>query len=342
MKPKPHELARLLKAPPETLRGILLYGPESNLVRDRADQAARAVVPDPRDPFRLSELAGERLAADPARLVDEASAIAMMGGRRVVRVRNAGEAAAPALAGALESVAGDTLIVVEAGDLGSRAKLVKLFEAAPNAAAIACYPLDDGALAAEIEQALAEAGMAAPADMVAALAARLGPDMGILRREIDKLALYLDGAPLDEAALRAATAAGTGDGDLDDLIDAVCAGELAAAAGGGAEALAGGASPVQLLRMLSIHLMRLHAIGLRTGAGQDFDGALAAARLFLPWSRKAALQRQLARWPRAKLQEALGLLLEAERLVKRTGYPEEAIAARAALQLAALARRASA
>ena len=52
------------------------------------------VCPDLRDPFRVAELTAAALAADPARLADEAAQISLMGGRRVVRVREAGDALA--------------------------------------------------------------------------------------------------------------------------------------------------------------------------------------------------------------------------------------------------------
>ena len=53
------------------------------------------VCPDLQDPFRVADLSAATLAADPARLADEAAQISLMGGRRVVRVRDAGDALAP-------------------------------------------------------------------------------------------------------------------------------------------------------------------------------------------------------------------------------------------------------
>ena len=65
-----------------------------------------------------------------ARLADEAAAISMIGGRRVVRVRGAGNNLTELFEGFLESVAhaGDALVVVEAGDLSKGTGLRKLFE----------------------------------------------------------------------------------------------------------------------------------------------------------------------------------------------------------------------
>src|SRR5438270_3752709 len=151
-------VAAFLRRPDPGIRAVLFYGPDAGLVRERADAVAGTVCPDLRDPFRVAELTAAALAADPARLADEAAQISMMGGRRVVRVRDAGDALAPLcgrfLAGAPAPAnrQSDALIVIEAGDLPGRSALRRVFDEAPDAVAIGCYP--DGArdLAAVIRE----------------------------------------------------------------------------------------------------------------------------------------------------------------------------------------------
>src|SRR5712691_8070383 len=106
-----------LRRPDPDIRAVLLYGPDAGLVRERAEAVARTVCPDLRDPFRVADLAASVLAADPARLADEAAQISLTGGRRVIRVREAGDALAPLFARFLADAVGDTLVVAEAGDL---------------------------------------------------------------------------------------------------------------------------------------------------------------------------------------------------------------------------------
>ena len=83
--------------PPPGLVAALIYGPDQGLVRERADKLARTVVPDLSDPFRVADLDESALGADPARLADEAAALSMLGGRRVVRVRSVGKRPGEAL-----------------------------------------------------------------------------------------------------------------------------------------------------------------------------------------------------------------------------------------------------
>jgi len=136
---QPRDADRFAAAPPKTLRVVLVFGPDAGLVRERAEKLMKSVVPDLRDAFNVADLSEAVLEADPARLADEAAAISMMGGRRVVRVRDAGNDLTELFEGFLKDPPGDALVVVEAGDLSKGASLRKLFEEDDVAAAIACY-----------------------------------------------------------------------------------------------------------------------------------------------------------------------------------------------------------
>src|SRR4051812_37128436 len=149
------QLATYLKRPDAGLRAFLVYGPDDGLVRERAEALGRSVAERLDDPFRVTTLAAAQLAGDPARLADEAAAMSLMGGRRVVQLRGAGDGLAGAL-GAVLNAPGDALIVVEAGELAARSSLRRLFEAAGNAAAIACYADGPRVLDRLIRETLAE------------------------------------------------------------------------------------------------------------------------------------------------------------------------------------------
>ncbi|MGZ5989496.1 MAG: DNA polymerase III subunit delta, partial [Rhizomicrobium sp.] len=85
---------RTLTHPPKELVAALIFGPDQGLVRERAETLIKAIVPDLKDPFLIADLDDGVLASDPARLFDEAAAISMLGGRRVVRVRGGGNSLA--------------------------------------------------------------------------------------------------------------------------------------------------------------------------------------------------------------------------------------------------------
>src|SRR5574341_723128 len=76
---------------------VLLFGPDAGLARERAEALIRASVDDPNDPFSLARLEGDDLAAEPMRLVEEASTVPLFGGRRAVWVKAGTRNFAPAV-----------------------------------------------------------------------------------------------------------------------------------------------------------------------------------------------------------------------------------------------------
>src|SRR3954465_7108096 len=96
MKIEPRQADAFLKKPDPRIRGVVIYGNDEGLIGERAGQLARTVWEGLKDPFRVGDIAGDALKADPARLADEFGAMSLMGGRRVIRVRPAGEESATA------------------------------------------------------------------------------------------------------------------------------------------------------------------------------------------------------------------------------------------------------
>jgi DNA polymerase-3 subunit delta len=137
---KSSDADRYAAHPPKNLVAALVFGQDAGLVRERAETLMKTVVDDLNDAFRVADLDGDDLSSDPARLFDEAAAISMLGGRRVVRVRGAGNSLAKLFDSFLDEPKGDALVVVEGGDLAKGTGLRKVFEEADNAATIACYP----------------------------------------------------------------------------------------------------------------------------------------------------------------------------------------------------------
>ncbi len=320
-------------ADPGPCRAALLYGDDAGLVRERAEALQRAVLGGAMDdPFRLSDLTREE-AARSGVLAGEAAALALTGGRRVVRVRDATDAHAAGLKDAL-AVRGDSLLILEAGELTARSKLRVLAEAAPEMQAIACYRERGEELAATIARLLREQGVQADPAALSYLAARLGEDRMLLRRAVEVLALYVGaGGRVDEEAAAACVAEGAAL-DLDEALMAATMGDAAAADAALDAAFAEGANPVMVVRAALRHVQRLHEA---VAAG----GNAAMLRPPVFFRHKSAFDRALRLWSGAALEAAGAALLEAERRTKTTAF-RHADAALARAAVAALARQAAA
>lgn len=181
---------QLLTRPAPGLRAILFYGPNEGRVREYARLAAKSVVTDLDDPFRVCQLSPADLKDDPARLADEAAALSMTGGRRVVRLSGMGDAHTESFANFLDHPQGDALIVAEAGELTRASKLRKLFETSKQCAITACYEENMQDLDRLVIDHLRSHGLNITSDAKAYLMQCLGEDRMAARQELDKLVIY--------------------------------------------------------------------------------------------------------------------------------------------------------
>ena len=134
---------------PGECRVVLLFGDDAGMIRDRAEALVRAVAGSLDDPFLVTELPREEI----RRLPDEAAGLSLIGGRRVVRVRDVTDAATEPVQALLKSQA-PALVVLEGPAIASRSKLRTALEAAADGVAIGCYPEEGRALEETIRETL--------------------------------------------------------------------------------------------------------------------------------------------------------------------------------------------
>lgn len=329
--------------PDPKVRAALIYGPDAGLIRERLNTMTKAVAGSVDDPFRVSEFSADALGEDPARLGDEAAALTFTGGRRVVRIRDAGDTVAALFEGFLENPLGDSLVLVTAGELSPRSKLRVLFEQADNGAAIACYADDTDTLDSVIRSTLKAAGLQITPDALAWLADRLGGDRELSRRELEKLTLYMGadtkttgGTVTEEDVL--ACIGDTAALSLDDLTYALGDGDQVTMQRVFGRLTAEGTSSVSILTAVARHFMRLHETRGRMAEGKSADQAAAMLRPPVFFKLKDRFQGQARRWNETLLARSLDILMEAEMAAKSTDIPTEAAVERALMQLAQVGR----
>lgn len=329
---------RFLGAPPESVAAVLIFGPDEGMVRERGNLVTRAVLGEGDDPFRLAELSGDDLKADPARLSDEARAIAMMGGRRVIRVGRVTDALEPVFEALLNEHrdSQQALVVIEAGDIGSKSSLKKLFEAVPHAGAIACYRDEASDLPALIGAQLKQAGIAIDRDALDYLALNLGGDRGVTRTEIDKLILYMGDekrVTLKDAEACVADQAAIG---LDDLCQAVGLGDLKSLERQLERNLAE-AHPIMILKSVSRHFLKLHQVISRLQRGEPLEAALNTLQPRIFWKAVESFKTQCRRWSVPGLANALQRLAELEAEAMRHHQISETMIRRGLMEVAVMA-----
>jgi DNA polymerase-3 subunit delta len=315
------------------LRALLLYGPDSGLVRERAEALARAVLGSLDDPFRFAEL----MRPDGSTLEGEAAALSFTGGRRVVRVRETGDALAPALARACAAREG-SLLILEAGELPPRSKLRAWAEKERNVAALACYVEEGAALKTTLRKLFDAQNVPVASDALDWLTDHAGADRGSVRGEVEKLALYAGEAGTVDLAAVQAIVGDQAELSAEDALFAATRGAVAEADRAAATALAEGGSAVGLVRSAHGHMDRLARVAAARESGRTAADAVKMLRPPLFFRRERAMLEAAELWRLPAIAAIQQALREAELQCKRTGLPAEAIAHAAIL---AIARRAA-
>lgn len=342
MKVDAARIAAIARRWPDDIRLVLLHGADAAASRDHADQLARQFA-DPGNPMAVAFVAGSALGSDPQALLAATGSLSMFGDRTLVRVDGLDENGLDAVAALLAAPAGNPVVAV-AGALKKGSKLQALAEKSPAVAAMISYEpgLKDALrLASEIG---AEMGLKPSRDAAVLVFESAGGDRMIMRRELEKLALYLDATPAAPQTLDAATvaalSASAGEADQFGLSAAVAGGQAALAV----DLLARLPAGMGIVAVRAVERRFSLLLSLRAGveAGASPSTVVDAARPPIFWKEKDAVVAELGAWSSAAITSALGALLGAERAIKTRGSAGDIMAHAALLDLtrrAAIFRR---
>jgi len=340
MKLQGAEANRYFTRPNPQAAGLLIFGADAMRVALKRQAVIAALIgPEGEGEMRLARIPAADLRRDAALLLDAVKAQGFFPGPRVAFVEDAGDGLADVIAGALRDwKAGDAQIVVTAGNLTAKSALRKVFESHPSAPAIGIY--DDPPTRDEIEAELSRAGLRAiaPEAMTDLVSLSRDLDPGDFRQTVEKIGLYKfgDDTPLTPADV-AACAPSTIEAEVDDVLHAAAEGRMRDV-GALMRRLEGqGVAPVTLAIRCMQHFRALH------GAACDPGGAAAGLARTRPpvfGPRRDRMARQVQGWGRARLEEALALIVETDLTLRSASKaPAMALAERMLLRLAGLASR---
>jgi DNA polymerase III subunit delta len=293
MKATKQQVARAVDQPNPDLRFYLFHGPDEAQSRALAERLAEAL-----DAEKFI-VAASAIKSDPAALADEAGAMSLFGGKRIIWIEPAGDEISAGVEALLAAPSTESAAVAIGGSLRKTSALLKLAEASPAALACASY-VPEGADAARM---VMDVGRRYGLKIDPALAARIGDscanDQAIVAQELKKLALYADASPqtprpLEPSAVEA-VGAELAEGDLPRLADLALSGELAELADELARVPQGvGAIPV--IRALQRRLLMLAPARARVERGESPGAVMASLSRSLFWKDKPIVERLLARW----------------------------------------------
>lgn len=337
---KPNDINTYIQSPTGSV--VLIYGPDSGLVRERADALCTAVVGDSGDPFATVTLDGDTIADSPDGLFTEASALSLFGGKRAIRVNGLADKALDTIKSlftTIESTGIPNMVVLVAGDLPAKSKIRTLFDKSPNHKSIACYNDDGRDVGKMLNERLNADNITLQPDAQKWILSHLGADRGNTRNEIEKLALYAgQGGTIDlPTAMKM-----VGDNqalNLSEMVYMAFDGNH-----GGIDThydalIADGTAPIAIMRAITGHIAKLQLI--IATAGQEKRSVSQVIGGLQPpvfWKLKPRLETHATRWHAQTLADMLTLCLQTEQNSKQTDYPVETMTNRLLHQIALRAK----
>jgi DNA polymerase-3 subunit delta len=339
---KTNQAASLLKSPPPNLTAVLFFGTDPGLVSERSAVLATALAARETPRGEILRLSDSELDENPGRLETELLMRPMFASRRIIRATAGRRISAQLLKPLLNAGPLEGLLIVEAGNLKPDDSLRALFETAPGCFAVACYPDSAADIDGLIHEVLTPFSLTLEGDARALLQSRLGADRALSRAEIEKLALYCLGQSpitIDKVESIVGDAA---DLALERIAEAAAEGRTEMAVTDFGRAIASGESAQAIILITQRYFLRLHRVRSDVDAGQRLEDALKTLRPALFFKQRDTFSRQVRRWSRAQLDQAVRRIAETAKAARLSPSLEDLLTERLILSLASMAAMAAA
>lgn len=336
---KQAQIDKFLKRPDNSLRVVLVYGSNEGLMAEQVKNFTKAICDDVNDPFRVAYLNGADVNADPGILFGEYGSQSLMGGRRVIVVRDADNNLTKNLKSLFETTKSDALLIISSGSLNKKSSLVKLGEDSEDMAVIPCYEDRDEDIYGAARTKFVEGGYTIGNEALQILCARLSNDRKSSMGEIDKLMTYMGDrkniTTEDVVAIISDNSAST----ADDVCYYVAGGQTEKALASFTKLLNEGSEPISIIRNVTYHFNKLLTCLGMVEQGETVDKALMRLTPPIIFFRKSSFKMQVSLWPKERLFSVLELLYKCERDCKSTNMPVEEIVSYTLMQIGSAAAK---
>ncbi|MBR1398804.1 MAG: DNA polymerase III subunit delta [Alphaproteobacteria bacterium] len=336
---KPAQLSSFCTNPNPSVKCIVLFGTNEGLISEWQNKCAVAVCDDTGDAFRFTQFDAEDISKDGNELYGEYHAQSLMGGRRVVVVKNADAKIADILKKMLPETKSDNLLIITSDSYNTKTSLITWAKDRADIYTVGCYEDRDGDIASSAEKMLRERGISITPPVLQMLAAKLSPDRKMNQGEIDKLETYLGERKYVEADDVAKAVSDIAGANYDDLCYFTAEGNTDKACALYNRLLKEGENTATLVRQISYHFAKLLNVAAELENGKSAEEAIKILRPALVFYRKDSFLRQLKIWRKERILGALSMLYDCERDCKTTGIPAEIVAEYCILRLTGAANK---
>ncbi len=320
---KPEDAERRIATLSPQIRGVLLYGYNEGMIATIAQQFIKKISPDIYDAFHVSYLDMADISTDEGALYAEFNAQSLMGGRRVVVIKDATNLLTKTLKELLSSSSSDSFLVITSLGLKSKDTLVSFAKNDDCFYHICCYDDRNEDISVFVSEFMHKNGFNIDRTAFQLLCSRLSNDRKISINELEKLITYMGDKKNIETNDILTVISDTSASSQDDLCYFIAQGQPEKAITSYNRLVFEGENPVTLVRTVSYHFLKLLDCVVKIEKGETADQVVSSLRPPLIFFRRSAFLSQLRVWNRTRLMNALALLYQTERECKTTNVPAE-------------------
>lgn len=334
---KQAQIDKFLKSPDNNLKCVVIYGNNEGLVSEYVKSFTRVISPEVNDPFQVAYLSADDINSDVGILFGEYGSRSLMGGRRVIVIRDGDNNLTKNLKKLFDEVNSDTLIIIYSDSLNKKSSLVKMAEDSDDMAAIACYEDRDEDIYNTAKNVFLENKITISGEALQLLCSRLSNDRKCNLGEIDKLITYIGDrkniVPEDVFKIISDTSSSS----TDDVCFFTASGDNEKSQKAFNRLIKENVEPISIVRALSYHFEKILNCYALMEKGQSLDSAVSAV---VPiFYRKPSFKTQVSIWNRDKALYVLDIIYNCERSCKTTNMPSEEIVSYTLMQIASAANR---
>ncbi len=336
---KQAQIEKYLKKPDLAVKAFVVYGSNDGLVSEYVKKLIQTVSKDLYDPFAVVYFNCADVLADIGSMFAEYTSQSLMGGRRVIVVKDADNNLTKHLKTMLDGTPSDTLVVISSSALNKKSSLVTLAEERDDMGLIACYEDRDEDIFATARSMFAENGLSINNEALQLLCSRLSNDRKTNLGEIEKLITYMGDkknvSTDDVQVCISDQSAASGD----DVCYFAANGQTDKALKAFKKLVNEGNEPISIIRSLSYHFNKILTVKAHMEKGDSLDKAVFKLVPKIIFFRESSFKRQVSIWSRERVLAVLELLFKAEKECKTTNMPVEEIVSYTIMQIGSAAAK---
>jgi DNA polymerase-3 subunit delta len=298
---KEEEFEGFLKQRLSAFSGLLIHGDDEAVISSMAAQSISRLIKESATPLLVEELDSASCRKSPGLFSDALNAMSLLGDKSLLVLESVDDSCLSFLAPLFEHRPGGNFVVLKAHALKKDSSLRVAVETNKYCAAVAVFPDDERTAAARARSFLKDKDLSWGEGAEQSFFDLVGFDRPIVMQELGKLALYCFGSKIVTLEDVNSICGDLAEGSMDDLIDAMLAGDVLGVDQGLEGAVAKDNKSV--LPLLSLHLSRLAAFSSAMAEGQNADAVIRAARPPVFFKRRSAIINQLNRLSLLQLVE---------------------------------------